>query len=308
MKVSVCITTYNHAPYIRQALDSVLGQKTDFDFEVILGEDDSTDGTREIVKEYASQYPQIRLFLNDRKNVIYINGRPTGRWNFMNNLKHAKGEYVALLDGDDYWTDPLKLQKQVDTLESNPEFVLCCHNVRVVTDDDEKGMVRYKNDQPVMTVKDLILENRITTNAALFRNHLFSEFPPWMWEEPKMDFALFVLIAQYGHIYYLKDVSSVYRIHGGGVYSTYSRHEDFELSVAFLKRLDRYFDRKYHGSVKDAIANRHFRLAGHYLRADRRASALKYLVLSFIKKPWGGKAFSSYDFNAMLFRIFWKRE
>src|SRR5690606_24113344 len=124
MKLSVCIQTYNHAPYIAQALDSVLMQETDFDFEILLGEDESTDGTREICQEYARQHPdKIRLFLNSRENVIYINGRPTGRWNFMNNLRHVRGEYVALLDGDDYWTDPRKLQKQVDVLDASPELV-----------------------------------------------------------------------------------------------------------------------------------------------------------------------------------------
>ena len=120
-KISVCITTYNHEKFISQALDSVLMQKTDFDFEVLVGEDDSPDNTRDIVKKYARRYPdKLRLFLNDRKNVIYINGRPTGRWNFINNIRHAKGEYIALLDGDDCWTDPNKLQVQVDFLENNP--------------------------------------------------------------------------------------------------------------------------------------------------------------------------------------------
>ena len=89
MKASVLITTYNHEKYIRQALDSVLMQKTDFDFEILIGEDDSKDLTREICKEYAEKYAsKVRLFLNDRANVIYLNGKPTGRWNFINLLNH----------------------------------------------------------------------------------------------------------------------------------------------------------------------------------------------------------------------------
>jgi len=112
MKVSICITTYNHEEYISQALDSVLAQATDFEFEILLGEDDSSDNTRTIVKKYQKMFPEkIRLYLNDRKNVIYINGMATGRWNFINNINHARGDYIALLEGDDYWVDNLKLKK-----------------------------------------------------------------------------------------------------------------------------------------------------------------------------------------------------
>src|SRR5690606_26092118 len=98
-------------------------------------------GTREICQEYARQHPdKIRLFLNSRENVIYINGRPTGRWNFMNNLRHVRGEYVALLDGDDYWTDPRKLQKQVDVLDASPELVGCAHPAAML--DEATGAFR----------------------------------------------------------------------------------------------------------------------------------------------------------------------
>ena len=121
--VSVNIITYNHEPYIAQAIEGALMQKTNFPYEVLIGEDDSSDGTREICKEYAARYPaKIRLFLNDRKNVIYINGRPTGRWNFVNLLRNARGQYMAICEGDDYWIDPYKLQKQVDFLEKNKDY------------------------------------------------------------------------------------------------------------------------------------------------------------------------------------------
>jgi glycosyltransferase involved in cell wall biosynthesis len=99
MKVSVCLLTYNHAPYIRQALDSVLMQQADFAFEVCLGEDESSDGTREICIEYAERYPDlIRLFLRNRQDVVYIDGKPTGRFNFVQTLKACSGKYVALID------------------------------------------------------------------------------------------------------------------------------------------------------------------------------------------------------------------
>jgi len=112
--ISVCVQTYNHSNYIRHCLNSILEQQTNFDFEILLGEDASTDGTREICIEYAEQYPdKIRLFLHHRENNIKIGDQPTGRFNFLYNLFSAKGKYIALCEGDDYWTDPFKLQKKV---------------------------------------------------------------------------------------------------------------------------------------------------------------------------------------------------
>ncbi|MFC4721184.1 glycosyltransferase family 2 protein [Geojedonia litorea] len=124
--ISVCIQTYQHEAYIQQCLDSVLQQNTTYAYEIILGEDCSTDKTRAICQTYADAYPdQIRLFLRHRKDVIKMNGIPTGRFNFIQNLKACRGRYIAILDGDDYWTDPLKLQKQVDFLEGHPDYSIC---------------------------------------------------------------------------------------------------------------------------------------------------------------------------------------
>ena len=126
--VTVCIQTYRHAAVIAQCLDGVLMQQTRFPFEIWLGEDDSDDGTREICIQYARQYPHIiRLALHHRQNNITIDGRPSGRFSFLYNSFQAKGKYIAHCEGDDYWTDPLKLQQQVDYLEQHPETVLCYH-------------------------------------------------------------------------------------------------------------------------------------------------------------------------------------
>lgn len=104
--VSVCVQTYQHEAYIKECLDSILAQKTSFPFEIILGEDDSEDQTRKICKEYAEKNPdRIRLFLRNKKDKIFINGVKTGRFNFLENLKSCRGKYIAMCDGDDYWTD-----------------------------------------------------------------------------------------------------------------------------------------------------------------------------------------------------------
>jgi glycosyltransferase involved in cell wall biosynthesis len=225
MKVSVCITTYNHEKYIAQAIDSILMQKTNFDYEIIIGEDDSQDRTRDIVISYKEKYPnKIKLFLNSRENVIYIDGKPTGRWNFVNNLKNAEGEYIALLEGDDFWTDPLKIQKQVTFLDANPEFVMCFHNVLVKYEDNRvEPWPHIPERNGSYTLEDLLGGNFIPTGSVLLRNGLVKEFPAWFLKTPLGDWPLFVIAAKSGKIRYINEISGVYRVHRNGVWSSRSR-------------------------------------------------------------------------------------
>jgi glycosyltransferase involved in cell wall biosynthesis len=128
--VSVCIQTYQHKDFIAECIESAVRQKTSFPFEIIIGEDDSTDGTRKICQHYAAKYPElIKLFLRSEKDKIYVYGQKTGRHNYIENLKTAKGKYIALLDGDDYWIDDTKLQKQADFMEANPGCSLSYHKI-----------------------------------------------------------------------------------------------------------------------------------------------------------------------------------
>lgn len=127
--ISVIVPTYNHEKYIQAALDSIFAQQTEYSFEVLIGDDFSTDGTRAILQEYKSYYPNcIRLFLSP-KNL----GATRNAFNLLTN---ARGKYLATLEGDDYWTDPEKLQQQVDFLESHPEYIGCTHKFTVVDEDN----------------------------------------------------------------------------------------------------------------------------------------------------------------------------
>lgn len=128
--VTVCVFAFNHAAYIAKCLDSILMQQTNFDFIIYLGEDVSEkDNTREICIEYAEKYPdKIRLILQRKENKFPLRGRPSGRFNIFYGFLSTQSKYIALCDGDDYWTDPLKLQKQVDFLEANSQYGICCTN------------------------------------------------------------------------------------------------------------------------------------------------------------------------------------
>lgn len=223
--LSVVVTTYNHRKYIKECLDSILKQKTNFSFEILIGEDDSTDGTREFCKQYTKKYPNIiNLFLRKRKDVIYINGNPTGRFNFLQSLKACKGKYIALCEGDDYWTDPLKLQKQVDFMEANPEYHICFHNAQIF---DQKSKKLKKNSitrkvSNTTNISDLARGNYIQTPTVLFRKN-FEEVPDWFVKSPLGDWTLYMLVTKYGKIYKMNDSMAVYRHHDESIWSQKSK-------------------------------------------------------------------------------------
>lgn len=223
-KVSVSIITYNHARYIAQAVESALMQQTDFPFEIVIGEDKSTDGTREIVKNLAKGHgDRIRLLLHERKHTSTANGRPTGNWNFANNVKQCRGKYIALLDGDDYWTSPLKLQKQADFVDANDDCAMCYHNVRILDERNPERVELAENKTGRKTLKNLLRGNFMQTCSVMFRAGLFGDFPEWFYRSPLGDWPLHVLNGRFGDIGYIDEVMGVYRKHSSGAWS---QHEE----------------------------------------------------------------------------------
>ena len=278
--VSVCVQTYQHVHYIRRCLDSILEQRTNFGFEILLGEDASTDGTREICIEYSNQNTdKIRLFLLDRKNVVYLNGRATGRYNLINNLKKSNGKYIAHCQGDDYWNDPDKLQKQVDFLETHDDHAICYHNMRIA---DEHGNLidRWKMDPVLLGQMDpesFYSRVVLPMGACLTRapNH---PFPPQMWTVVNADTFLLGLIGQYGRAAYLNDINdAVAHEHGGGIWTSqsivqrcYAIIETFE---AFLDTIDS----KFHAEIREIINHRYRTLVRQSVKTGRPLTILAAL-------------------------------
>lgn len=218
-KVSVCIQAYNHVHYIRQCLDSILTQVTDFSYEIILGEDESSDGTRHLCLEYADRFPdKIRLFLRSRKDVIYVNGAATGRYNFLENLKTARGKYIALCDGDDFWTDSLKLQKQASYLD---QHIRCS---AVFTDNigvDRSGKFIKEQRRVPPGIKSietslLLQGNVIHTSSFMFRADILTDkVIRFVRPMPYGDMAIFLAASTFGPIRHIPDLTSAYRRHVG---------------------------------------------------------------------------------------------
>jgi len=218
--LSVCCITYNHERYIEQALDGFLMQETEFPFEIIVYDDASTDGTQEIIREYQSKFPRLIFPILQRENQYSKGVRGIlARFTF----PKARGKYIALCEGDDYWTDPKKLQKQVDVLERNPDFSICFHPVKFVH-EGIPGLDRVSHGKfpEVTTIEELARGNYIPTASCVFRK-CFDELPPWYYECPIGDYPLHMITAQYGKIRFINEVMAVYRVHEKGIWGVSER-------------------------------------------------------------------------------------
>ncbi len=214
--VSVCMISYNHEHFIREAIEGVLMQKTNFPIELIIGEDCSTDGTRDIVLEYAAKYPDIIRPLLPEKNLGMSK-------NFMETLQACTGKYIALCEGDDYWTDPYKLQKQVDFLEANEEYSICSHRYSIYHEtsnvfEPDVNIELFKNNESGYSfdLKGFFNGWYLHTMSVLFRRssmdmELINKL------DNVFDYMLFYSIMKNGKGYLFNFNGGVYRKHAGGV-------------------------------------------------------------------------------------------
>lgn len=216
--VSVLMLTYNHAPYIAQAIESVLAQQTDYPFELIICDDASTDGARDVAARYAEQDDRVRLSFQP------VNTR-FGK-NFVDGCEKIRGKYVAFCEGDDYWTDPAKLQKQVSFLEAHPDFSVCAHKVQMLREDatDEKEVFIYKDcsaDELRIRNGEFYADEAIAnyyfqTGSLVLRWRFGKGLPHWFRQRMMFDHFMLMLHAVEGKIKYFDEVMSVWRRHGSG--------------------------------------------------------------------------------------------
>lgn len=220
-------------------------QETDFPFEIILGEDGSTDGTREICQAYAEKHPDIiRLYLRSREDVIYIAGRPTGRFNFMENIRAARGKYIALCDGDDYWLSKDKLQKQHDFLEAHPDYVVVYHDA--ITVDEAGNTLKesrvHDNVKRDFSALELQKKKWILMLSLFFSNDCIS-FPPEFVKVPNADTFLISLLGAHGKGKYFGDIRGAYRMNAGSIWNAQSSLFQTIGSVRTFGWMSRYYNR-----------------------------------------------------------------
>ena len=234
---SVCFLTYNHSPLVEQALRSAAEQEVDFGYEVVVGDDCSTDGAGAIIARVAADYP-------DRVRVLSRQANLGARLNGADIRENCRGKYVAFLEGDDYWTDPRKIQKQADFLEANPRYTACFHpsdRINVITGEPAKPWPRGEHLRAV-EMSDLLVQNLIQLCSLVARRDLLVPIPDWILPVNPGDWAHFLHLSQFGDIGFLPDHMSMYRIHEGGTWSQQAtdrrESQQEEMLVEFLEQAD----------------------------------------------------------------------
>ncbi|MBX3279049.1 MAG: FkbM family methyltransferase [Acidobacteria bacterium] len=274
--------TYNHQRFIAQAIDSALTQRTDFAYEIVIGDDFSTDATREIAIEYQQKYPErIRLVLPPQ-NLGF-----DGNLIFIETLRAGRGEFVALLDGDDYWSSADKLQRQVDFLEAHPECSLCFHDALMVFDDGKEPSQHTNGNgqKEISTLDDLWVGCFVETCTAVFRRTALPEIPDWLQTIPAQDWANYILIAHHGKLGYINEVMGVYRKHAGGVWSKLDRDAQEEQVISFYEQIDRHLGFRYQAVIQEMKTRRLFELSREYEQSGDLERAARYLERCLAEHP-----------------------
>lgn len=250
--VSVVMITYAHENYIRQAIAGVLMQECNFELELIIANDCSPDNTDAVIKDILNNHPKAHWikYIQHKENKGMMP-------NFIFALGQAKADYIALCDGDDYWTDPLKLQKQVDFLEENEEFSMCFHDAWVVHGEDKKSL--YVNqERSVFTTEDLFKRHFIPTASIVFRNNI--QLPIWLSKIASGDRLLLFLLSLKGKIKYIKEEMAIYRLHEGGISNTHSGIKKIYDTALLLHLFDESTDYKF---TKDCHDSLHYEIKTH---------------------------------------------
>lgn len=240
--VATSTLTFNHARYIRECLEGFLMQKTTFPVRIVIYDDCSTDSTSEIIKEYQVEYPQL----------FFVTRPPFNTWkhperrNYGRPFREARNvaKYIAMCEGDDYWTDPLKLQKQVEFLEEHPDFSFTFHDALVKHENTGKQHPRIgdrKIDETV-DLKSVIIQNNFPTASLVYRTSAYNAISKKTLKTSKGDYALVIRLAEKGLGKYIPEVMSAYRLHEGGVWSSMSMDYKLTESVKFYDLLYDYFE------------------------------------------------------------------
>lgn len=279
--VSVYCTTYNHARYIKQTISSILKQETSFDYEIIIHDDASTDGTTRIVEELQSKHKStIRTIIQDDNQ--YSKGL-NPFYSFV--LPEVRGRYIARCEGDDYWTNVHKLQRQIEFLEANPEYVACVHNTLIVNQRTHaRRLLSRAFTERDLSVSSLVRENGSFHFSSLVeRREVYDDLPEFVFGVPGAgDYPLRVYLGLKGQVRYLPHVMSVYRRGVPGSWTSRctndckQRIDTTNNIIEMLKNADAWSAGKFHREFVDAIAEQRYNLDyfhkkyGNLLKAPNR--------------------------------------
>lgn len=271
--------TYNHERFIAQAIESVLMQQTSFPIELVVGDDCSKDGTPQIVRHYAALRPDVvRPILHERNVGMAANGKAV--------RDACRGEFIAILEGDDYWSDPHKLQRQVDWLDAHPKSAMCFHNVEIL--DDARGKVLQLQCPPeqksLVTTDDLLIQNPVPTCSVVYRHAALPTQPEQFQKLPMQDWPSWILLSRDGPLGYLNFVGGCYRLHGASAWSSKPMTEQVRRMLLVYDPLSEVLGPKYEKRIQAARKTLQEYLVIS-LCNDGEWAAAKRAALTYLKMP-----------------------
>jgi len=251
MKASILLITYNHELFIAQAIESILMQEGISAFEIVVSDDHSTDHTMSVVRQLLLNRPATRIFSNEQNLGITKN--------YQHSFSLCRGEYILVLEGDDYWVDPLKVKTQVNFLENNPGCVMCAHPFLIKKDNKDELIPFNINEQkPVefFECKDLIMDPSIISNfsTACYRRSMLQKISPATYDVVSYEWMINMSVAQFGPIEKINKLMSVYRISSSGQWSKFSEEEKLIGNINILPEYDRILEGRYHIYFEKKIA------------------------------------------------------
>lgn len=271
--VSVSCITFNHGRYLRQALDSFLSQETDFRYEILIHDDASTDDTVDIIRKYTEKYPDIIRPMYEEQNQY---SRGISNISGVFNFPRANGRYIAMCEGDDYWTDTKKLQKQVDIMEAHSEYALCTHAASIVSEDGafrSENVIRPFASSGEIAPSDFISKKtNVPTASMLFRTEYAKRLPDWYFSCPVGDIPLQLFMTENGGVYYIDELMSAYRMGIAGSWG--DMMDNAPGRQAFIKKWEDHYnamkvmyeafdadtDSKWHEAVMTALKRQRFHI------------------------------------------------
>jgi glycosyltransferase involved in cell wall biosynthesis len=235
--VSVCVITYNHEAYIVDCLDSILNQKTNFNFNIFISDDCSTDKTLEIITGYSEKYDKINVLSRCGLEKSKVNGKNTGNKNFIDNINRANGVFIATCDGDDVWSSELKLQKQIDLMLSNKEIAIVCSSKNKIINNK---LIKSSLNLPdfIFPWSILCFFNPIPSSSVLFRKDLFKYPNEWFFTKSDIgDWPLWFSVSKGKKIFKISESLINYRIHSSGTWGEKRKSQKAYSSLQVVKHL-----------------------------------------------------------------------
>ncbi len=296
--VAIHCLVYNHEPYLRDCFEGFVMQQTNFPFVAIVHDDASTDGSAAIIREYEAKYPHIFKPIFEKKNLYSIGKYWHMEDTMRKNIKNTGAKYVAMCEGDDYWTDPLKLQKQVDFMESHSEYSLCFTNAKIRFNNFEGVTINHIWD--TYTIEDVIINNALNvskrgdriitcghTSTVLYRASCLP-LPSWTTKCFVGDEPLFIALAQYGKVKFLNEITSVYRDGVGVSSKDYDEEEYWKNRIKMYKIMNQGMEYRYNAIIKPIIAASYFtlsKLVWKVGKIEKKRDAIVYLCKTLLINP-----------------------